>query len=59
MCRIEKDEIVTAAHYAAVLVRSACWDTAQHKQGEAVRPVISAGGGVHLWRLQMEESDAR
>lgn len=58
--RIEKHEITTTAHYAAVLVVcSTCRDTAQRKHGEAVRPVICTRGGVHLWRLQVEKSDGR
>lgn len=31
----------------------------QQQHDEAVWPGVPAGGGVHLWRIQVEEADGR
>lgn len=54
----KQHEILTPACDAAVhAVCSTGSDTGKH--AEAVRPGISAGSGVHLWRIKVEKTDGR
>lgn len=56
----KQHEIPTPACDAAVrVVCGTGSDTGQHKHTEAVWQGVSAGSGVHLWRIQVEKTGGR